>query len=99
MLTAVMKPNRTATPLRGSFFLPIAAGSLSQPISDALEGLVYLDDDQVSDIVCRKRNLNHHRRVENPSSGLADGFSQGNEFLHIVVEEAPDREVITCWKP
>ena len=69
--------------------------NLPKPISDALKGLVYLDDDQVTDIVCRKRNLNHNLRVENPSGVLADGFSRGNEFLHIVVEEAPDQEVIT----
>ena len=32
--------------------------NLPKPISDALKGLVYLDDEQVTDIVCRKRNLN-----------------------------------------
>ena len=40
--------------------------NLPKPISDALKGLVYLDDEQVTDIVCRKRNLNRELRVENP---------------------------------
>ena len=68
--------------------------NLPKPILDALKGLVYLDDDQVTDIVCRKRNLNSDLRLENPSSFLAEGFSRGNEFLYIVVEEVPDQEVI-----
>jgi hypothetical protein len=56
---------------------------------------VYLDDEQVTDVLCRKRNLNSDLRIENPSSVLAEGFSRGNGFLYIVVEEAPDQEVIT----
>ena len=68
--------------------------NLSKPISDALQGLAYRDDEQVSDIVCRKRNLNHELRLENPSLVLAEGFSRGNQFLYIVIEEAPDQEVI-----
>lgn len=69
--------------------------NLIKPISDALKGLVYLHDDQVTDVLCRKRNLTSDLRIENPSSVLADGFSRGNEFLYIVVEEAPDQGVIS----
>jgi crossover junction endodeoxyribonuclease RusA len=68
--------------------------NLPKPILDALKGLVYLDDDQVTDIVCRKRNRNSDLRLENPSSVLGEGFRRGNEFLYIVVEEAPDQEVV-----
>jgi len=68
--------------------------NLPKPILDALKGLVYLDDDQVTDIVCRKRNRNSDLRLENPSSFLSEGFRRGNEFLYIVVGEAPDQEVI-----
>ena len=67
--------------------------NLPKPILDALRGLVYLDDEQVTDVLCRKRNLNRDFRVENPSSVLADGLSRGNEFLYIVIAEAPDQEV------
>ena len=63
-------------------------------ILDAMNGLVYVDDDQVTDLVCRKRNLNGDLRVVNPSSVLAEGFDRGNEFLYVVVEDAPDQEVI-----
>jgi Holliday junction resolvase RusA-like endonuclease len=68
--------------------------NLPKPISDALKGLVYRDDEQVTDIVCRKRNLNRELRIEHPSLVLAEGFSRGNQFLYIVIEEAPDQEVI-----
>ena len=68
--------------------------NLPKPILDALKGLIYLDDDQVTDIVCRKRNLNSDVRLENPSSFLGESFRRGNEFLYIAVEAAPDQEVI-----
>ena len=68
--------------------------NIPKPISDALKGLVYLDDEQVTDVSCRKRNLNINLGIENPSRVLAEGFRRGNEFLYIVVEEAPDQEVI-----
>lgn len=68
--------------------------NIPKPISDALKGLVYLDDEQLTDVLCRKRNLNSNLRIENPSSVLAEGLSRGNEFLYIVVEDAPDQEVI-----
>jgi crossover junction endodeoxyribonuclease RusA len=69
--------------------------NLPKPILDALKGLVYLDDEQITDVVCRKRNLHSDLRLENPSSVLAEGFSRGNEFLYILVEDAPDQEVIS----
>lgn len=68
--------------------------NLPKPIIDALKGLVFLDDGQVTDLLCRKRSLRRKFRILNPSSVLAEGLSRGNEFLYIVVEEAPDQEVI-----
>jgi crossover junction endodeoxyribonuclease RusA len=68
--------------------------NIPKPIADTLKGLVYLDDEQVTDVSCRKRNLNSNLRIENPSSVLAEGFSRGNQFLYIVVEEAPNQEAI-----
>lgn len=68
--------------------------NIPKPILDALKGLVYIDDDQVTDILCRKRDLNRELRVENPSRILAEGLSRGKEFLHILVDAASDQEVI-----
>ncbi|MGH7595681.1 MAG: RusA family crossover junction endodeoxyribonuclease [bacterium] len=71
----------------------IDVDNIPKPICDALKGLVHEDDKQMTDVLCRKRNRNVFR-VKNPSSILADGLSRGNEFLYIVVNEAPDQEVI-----
>ncbi len=68
--------------------------NLPKPISDALKGLVYVDDEQVPDVLCRKRNRRSVFRIENPSNVLNDGLRRGNEFLYVVVAQAPDQEVI-----
>lgn len=68
--------------------------NLPKPILDALKGLVYLDDEQVTDVLCRKRDLNANLRVLNPSPTLAEGFEMGGEFLYIVATPAPDQTVI-----
>ena len=47
--------------------------NLPKPISDALKGLVYLDDEQVTDIVCRKRNLNRELPKAPRSPGIHAG--------------------------
>lgn len=68
--------------------------NIPKPISDALNGLVYFDDDQLTDSLARKRNLNSDLTIENPSTILADGVSRGTEFLYVVVEEAPNQQII-----
>ena len=72
----------------------IDVDNIVKPIQDAIIGLAYIDDDQVTDVLVRKRNLSGNFKVENMTSTLAEGFSSGNEFLHIVVIEAPDQEVL-----
>lgn len=69
--------------------------NIPKPISDSLNQLVYVDDDQITDCLVRKRDLNSRLRLENPSTVLADGFSRGTAFLYIVVENAPVQEVIS----
>lgn len=64
-------------------------------ILDGLKGLVYVDDSQVTDMLCRKRNLNDTLRVHNPSLVLSDALGRGDEFLHIVVEDSAFQEVIS----
>ncbi|NJP09703.1 MAG: RusA family crossover junction endodeoxyribonuclease [Leptolyngbyaceae cyanobacterium RU_5_1] len=64
--------------------------NIVKPIRDALNGVIYVDDYQITDFVSRRRNLNSSFRVKGMSSVLAEGFCQGEEFLHIRVESAPD---------
>jgi crossover junction endodeoxyribonuclease RusA len=68
--------------------------NIPKPVLDALKGLVYVDDEQLTDITCRKRDLNASLRVTNPSSVLAEGLGRGNEFLYVVVKRSLDQEVI-----
>lgn len=48
--------------------------NMPKPILDALKGLVFEDDSQVTDLICRKR------------------YRHDNEYVHIIVAEAPDQE-------
>ena len=66
--------------------------NLMKPIQDALNGLVYEDDRQVTDARVRKTSLDGAFRVRGISATLAIGFSRGVEFLHIRVDSAPDHE-------
>lgn len=66
--------------------------NLLKPIQDALNGLVYEDDRQITDTVVRKTDLNGSFRVRGMSLVLAQGFSRGNEFLYVRIELAPGHE-------
>ena len=68
--------------------------NLAKPVLDALKGLVCQDDEQVTDIKMRKRDMTRDLRILAPSPVLLDAFRRGEEFLHIHVEEAPDQEQI-----
>ncbi len=73
----------------------IDVDNIIKPIQDAIIGLAYIDDAQVTDILARKRNLSGNFKVTNMTSTLAEGFSRGDEFLYIVVVDAPDQEVLS----
>ncbi|MEH2167020.1 MAG: RusA family crossover junction endodeoxyribonuclease [Nostoc sp.] len=68
--------------------------NIVKPIQDAIKKLAYVDDRQVSDLLVRKRNLLGNFRIEDMTLTLAEGFARGNEFLHIVVIDAPNQEVV-----
>lgn len=70
------------------------ADNIPKPIIDALKELVFQDDDQVTDLVCRKRYIHNTFRVDRTSDILRENLDRRNEFVYIIVEEAPDQEVI-----
>ena len=72
--------------------LKIDVDNMSKPILDALEGVVYEDDFQVTDLLCQKRRL-EDRGVEISSAMLLKRLIKEGEFLFIVVQDAPDQEV------
>lgn len=69
--------------------------NLVKPIQDALIGLVYADDRQITDTRVRKTDRRGPFIVENLSAILADAFVRNREFIYVRVEDAPDhRELL-----
>lgn len=67
--------------------------NVPKPILDALKGLIYSDDTQVTDLLCRKRDMNGDLRIPNPSPVLLANLSRSTQFLHISVANAQSQEV------
>lgn len=68
--------------------------NIPKPILDALKGLVYSDDAEISDLLCRKRDLNGDLQIRNPSSLLLDALRDTEQqLLHITVDSALNQEV------
>lgn len=68
--------------------------NMVKPIQDALNGLIYDDDRQITDTYVRKTDINGSFRVRGMSPILAEGFVKGTEFIHIRIEAAPNHEEI-----
>ena len=62
--------------------------NMVKPIQDALIGLVYADDKQITDTVVRKSNIDGAFQVRGVSMILLEAFSRGKVFLHITISEA-----------
>jgi crossover junction endodeoxyribonuclease RusA len=63
--------------------------NLLKPIQDALIGLVYVDDRQLTDTSVRKTDIDGLFYIRGASSILLEAFAVGSEFLHIQIEAAP----------
>ena len=68
--------------------------NIPKPILDALTGLVYADDRQVADLVCRRKSLDPNLRIRNASPLFYESFRAGEQFLHVAVGNALVQEVI-----
>lgn len=66
--------------------------NIIKPIQDTLCRLVYVDDEQVVNVVSRKRRLDASFRVRGMSRPLAEGFIRGEDFLHILIQVPEDLE-------
>ncbi len=66
--------------------------NIIKPIQDALIGLVYEDDAQVSDTSSRKSKIDGAFRIRGVSPELAVKLAVGREFLRIRVLPAPNHE-------
>ena len=59
--------------------------NVPKPILDALKNLVFVDDKQVIDIVCRRRNLFDDPKISNVSSLMVPHIFGTDSFLHVSV--------------
>lgn len=64
--------------------------NLLKPIQDALIGLIYDDDRQITDTVVRKAAIDGRFRVRGASRILLEAFSRGDEFLYVKIDRAPN---------
>ena len=66
--------------------------NIIKPILDALKGLAFEDDNQIVDVICRKRQIDSSFRITKMSEVLAEGFVGGKDFLHIRIGVSVDTE-------
>jgi hypothetical protein len=66
--------------------------NMIKPIQDALAGLIYRNDRQITDAQTRKTNIDGRFRLRRLSAVYALAFGGGREFVYIRIEEAPSHE-------
>ena len=67
--------------------------NLAKPVLDALKGLAFIDDEQVTDLLVRKRDLSGMLKIDDATPIMAAGFDLGSPFLHVVVRAASGQEI------
>lgn len=73
---------------------PADLDNIVKPIQDALQGIAYVDDSQVVDLVASKRRKGStDERLLTLTPILASGFSGGSDFVHIAVDYSSRIEV------
>jgi crossover junction endodeoxyribonuclease RusA len=71
---------------------PLDVDKLLKPIQDALCGVAYHDDKQLTDTHGHLRDLNASYRVRGMTLAQAHGFSSGGPFVHVRIEMPPSSE-------
>lgn len=74
---------------------PMDVDNIPKPILDALKGVIFFDDGQITDLLCRKRVLRPSFQTQNLSPVLQRALGLSRQFVHIFVEDAPDQEVVS----
>ena len=67
---------------------PMDVDNIPKPILDALKGLVYNDDSQITDLVCRKRVVGTRYDDETESHILNGALDLEEPFVYILIEES-----------
>ena len=67
---------------------PADVDNIIKPILDAMEGVVFKNDSQITDLIIRRRNIAGPYTIDSVSSILAEALANRLEFLHIRVTAA-----------
>lgn len=70
----------------------IDTDNMVKPIQDALFGLVYRDDRLITHTAVSKTSIDERYRIRGRSLVELRAFSQGDEFLYILVDHVPVNE-------
>ncbi len=68
--------------------------NIPKPILDALKELVYVDDRQVTDLICRKRRHSDDLVLDMGLLPIGDSILTHGQFLVIQVSDRPVAEVL-----
>ena len=82
----------TVTYYHLGFAVRIDNDNMVKPVQDALIGLVYHDDRFITDTTVRKTSIDGAFHVRGRPMLLLEALSKGDEFLHIVIDNAPAHE-------
>ena len=63
--------------------------NMLKPIQDALIGLLFADDGQITDAQVRKSPIDEPIRARRASRTLLEAFAVGRPFVHVIIDAAP----------
>ena len=61
--------------------------NMIKPIQDSLNGVIYVDDNQIANAMSRKRDINGNYKIRNVSACILQSFSKGNDFIHVKTDK------------
>jgi hypothetical protein len=64
--------------------------NMVKPIRDALNGLIYDDDSQITYSETRHINIDAPIKIRRASAIVLAAFRKGDEFLYVRIEDLPD---------
>ena len=70
---------------------PHDVDNLAKPILDAMKEIVYADDAQVSELLCRIKDFK--AELGNPPKGLAEYLRESKPVVHVLVDAVPSPTV------
>ena len=67
--------------------------NIPKPILDALKGLIYFDDIQITDLICRKRHRSDVFPSAAPSQLFGEYYRDHSDFLYVRIGYVTGQEV------